>query len=38
MFDNPAVRSQLLDAGEIEDVIEIVDKCEEEETRTDKLD
>ena len=38
MFDNPDVRSQLLDASEIEDVIEIVDKWEEEETRTDKLD
>ena len=38
MFDNPAVRSQLLDAGEIEDVIEIVDKWEEEEARTDELD
>ena len=38
MFDNPAVRSQLLDAGEIEDVIEIVDKWEKEESRTDALD
>ena len=38
MFDNPDVRSKLLDAGEIEDVIEIVDKWEEEEARTDELD
>ena len=38
MFDNPDVRSQLLDASEIEDVIEIVDKWEEEEAQTDELD
>ena len=38
MFDNPDMRSKLLDAGEIEDVIEIVDKWEEEEARTDELD
>ena len=37
MFDNPDVRSKLLDAGEIENIIEIVDKWEE-EARTDKLD
>ena len=36
MFDNPDVRSSLLDADKIEDVIEIVDKWEE-ETRTDEL-
>ena len=38
MFDNPDVRSQLLDAGEIEDIIEIVDKWEKEESQTDELD
>ena len=38
MFDNPAVRSQLLDVSEIEDIIAIVDKWEEEESRTDELD
>jgi len=37
MFDNPDVRSKLLDAVEIVDVIEIVDKWEE-EARTDELD
>ena len=38
MFDNPDVRSQLLDADAIEDVIEIVDNWEEKESRTDELD
>ena len=38
MFDNPDVRSQLLDANAIEDVIEIVDNWEEKESRTDELD
>ena len=38
MFDNPDVRSQLLDANTIEDVIEIVDNWEEKESRTDELD
>jgi len=38
MFDNLDVRSQLLDADAIEDVIEIVDNWEEKESRTDELD
>ena len=38
MFDNPDVRSQLMDADAIEDVIEIVNKWEEEEAQTDDLD
>ena len=38
MFDNPDVRSQLLDTDAIEDVIEIVNKWEEEEAQTDDLD
>ena len=38
MFDNPDVRSQLLDTDTIEDVIEIVKKWEEEEAQTDDLD
>ena len=38
MFDNPDVRSQLLDADAIEDVIEIVDNWEEKESLTDELD
>lgn len=38
MFDNPDVRSQLLDTDKIENIIEIVDKWEEEESRADELD
>ena len=38
MFDDPDVRSHLLDASKIEEVIEIVNKWEEEEARTDDLD
>ena len=38
MFDNPDVRSQLLDTDAIEDVIEIVNKWEEEEAQTNDLD
>ena len=38
MFDNPDVRSQLLDTDAIEDIIEIVNKWEEEEAQTDDLD
>lgn len=38
MFDNPDVRSQLLDTDKIENIIEIVAKWEEEESRADELD